>query len=528
MGAPRTFPAGPRHRVAVVGGGMGGLAAAVHLAAAGADVRLFEAGPTVGGKLNRRVIGHPGRPGERFHFDTGPSLLTLPFVFEELFAAAGADLRDRLDLVRLDPVSRFAWPDGATLELRRDRDDTLDSVRRLAPRDVDGFAAFLDRGRRVWDLSADLFLRHAPEQLMNQGLGPRQGLGLLTVPFRIGMFGRYGKLVDRHVRDERLRAVLYQYATYSGASPWKAPATLCVIPHAETHFGGWYVRGGLYRLAEATRDLAVELGAEIHVDAPVRRIVVENNRAAGVELDDGERFDADAVVCNADVVSAYRDLVPEADRPHWPTAKLDALDPGGSGMVLLLGVDGPLPAVAHHQKFMPDDYAGPDGDLRAMFDHGTTPADPCVYVCRSTATDPSAAPPGCENLFVLVSAPPVHGKGAAIDWDVEGPRYRDRVIGILERRCGLTGLSGRIVAEDRWTPPDLTRLYRANAGGIYGVGGNGRAAAFLRPPNRDRKVRNLFFAGGATHPGGGLPLVTLGGKIAADLALEEVSAAGRT
>ena len=510
-----------RPNVAVVGGGVGGLAAAVRLAARGVDVTLFEAGERVGGKLNRRVLPHPNRPGERFTFDTGPSLLTLPHVFEALFQAGGADLRDRVDLVRLDPLSRFVWPDGARLELRADRDETIEQVRRLAPDDADGFARFLDRGRHVWDLSGELFLNHAPEQLLAKKLGPKQGLGMLTTPLRIGMFSRYAKLVDRHVKDDRLRAVLYQYATYSGASPWKAPATLCVIPHAETHFGGWYVTGGMYRLAEALRALAEENGVEVRTGTPVRRVTIDEGRATGVETDAGHH-PADAVVCNADVVSAYRGLIDGEHRPHWADAKLDALDPGGSGMVLLLGVEGTYPQLAHHTKFMPTDYAGPGGDLRAMFDLGTTPADPCVYVCATSRTDPTQAPPGCENLFVLVSAPPIHGKGAAIDWDAEGPRYRDRVVGILETRCGLTGLSRRVVAEARWTPRELRDEYAANAGGIYGVGGNGRLAAFLRPPNRDRKVRNLFFAGGATHPGGGLPLVALSGKITSELALAEV------
>ncbi|MEM7807352.1 MAG: phytoene desaturase family protein [Planctomycetota bacterium] len=513
-------------RVIVVGGGVGGLAAAIRLGANGHRVTLVERNDTLGGKLNRRVLPHPNRPGEHFTFDTGPSLLTLPFVFEQLFHSGGAELQERLDLVRLDPISRFTWPDGTKFELCRDRVDTLENVRRLSPGDVDGFAAFLDRGQRVWDLAGELFLSHAPEQLIHNGGGPRQGLAMATVPFRIGMFQRYAKLVDRHVRHEKLRAVLYQYATYSGASPWKAPGTLCVIPHAEMHFGGWYVRGGMYRLAEALADLARENGVEIVTGVSVSRIDVDASAVTGVTLSDGQHLDADLVVCNADTISAFRELIDPDHRPHRPDAKLDKLDPGGSGMVLLLGVDGELPEIAHHHKFMPADYLGEGGDLRAMFDLGTTPDDPCIYVCRSSATDPTQAPAGCENLFVLVSAPAIHGKGASIDWSTHGDTYRDRVLDLLERRCGLEGLRQKIMVEDRWTPPDLRDRYRANAGGIYGVGGNGRIQAFLRPPNRDKRLKNLLFAGGATHPGGGLPLVALSGKIVSELAEADFAAAG--
>ena len=184
-------------------------------------------------------------------------------------------------------------------------------------------------------------------------------------------------------------------------------------------------------------------------------------------------------------------------------------------MVLLLGVDGTYPQLAHHTKFMPADYRS---DLTAMFETHTVPADPCIYVCASTRTDPSQAPEGCENLFVLASAPALDG---TIDWSIEGPRYRDQLISTLQERWGLTGLRQRIVVERTITPGDLQMLYNANAGSIYGIGSNSRRNAFLRPPNRDRDIRGLYFAGGATHPGGGLPLVALSGKIVSELILED-------
>ena len=517
----------PRQHVIVIGGGVGGLAAAIRLGAAGVRVTLLEKNARVGGKLNQTRLPHPGRDGQSFTFDTGPSLLTLPWVFEDLFRAGGSDLRNELDLVSLDPVSRFVWPDGGTLELRRDRDETLDSVRTLAPGDVDGFRRFLDKGKAVWDLAGELFLTKSPEQIMAEKRSPRDGLGMLALPFKIGAFKTYARLVDRYVKSERLRAVLYQYATYSGASPWKAPATLCVIPHAEMHYGGWYVNGGMYQLAESLRSLAERSGVDIRTDAAVEQITVRDGRATGVRLADGTALDADSVIANSDVISTYRGLLDPADRPAWQDAKLDKLDPGGSGMVLLLGVDGEYPQLSHHTKFMPDGYAARGGDLRSMFDGFTLPDEPCVYVCCTSRTDPSQAPAGCENLFVLVSAPPRWKGGRDIDWTAEAPPYRDRVIRQLETTFGLTDLSSRIVAEDRWTPADLESRYAANAGSIYGVGSNSRLQAFLRPPNRDKTIRNLFFAGGATHPGGGLPLVALSGKIASELVLADMGKMGR-
>lgn len=514
------------HHVLILGGGVGGLAAAVRLAAKGVRVTLCEKNDRVGGKLNRWEVPHPNRgAGERpFRFDTGPSLLTLPLVLADLFAAGRVDVRDEISLKRLDPISRFVWADGKTFELKADAGALLKEVARFAPKDADGFARFLRQGQKIWDLSGDLFLSKAPEQALrgDGALSLFNALKMLAVPFRIGMLSRYASLVDRSVASPQLREILYQYATYSGASPFKAPATLAVIPYAETFFGGWYVEGGLYRVAERLESLAGKLGVTILTRAAVERINTEATRnkrgpvarVTGVKLADGTTVHADAVIANADVVYAYRNLIDPAHRPHFSDEKLDRLEPGGSGMALLLGVEGTYDQLTHHTKFMPADY---ESDLRAMFDTRTVPNDPCIYVCASTRTDPTQAPKDCENLFVLVSAPPLDG---SIDWAVEGPRYRDQVVRTLEERFGLTNLSDRIVVERRIDPTHLKSLYNANAGSIYGLSSNSLKAAFLRPPNRDKTIAGLFLAGGATHPGGGLPLVALSGKIASELTLE--------
>jgi phytoene desaturase len=508
--------------VAVIGGGVGGLAASIRLAAAGARVSLFEKNPRVGGKLNLREIPHPHRPHDRpFRFDTGPSLLTLPFVFEQLFAAAGEKLADHLDLIQLDPIARFIWADGSQFELKALPPDTEQELVRFANEELPGWRNVAAQGRNIWDLTADLFLYHSPEQsLRGDGFNPRKALSMLTVPLRIGMFRRFSRLIDRHISNQKLREVLYQYATYSGASPFRAPATLAVIPFAEQNFGGWYPRGGMYRIAEALESIARKLGVVIRTETPVSSVIVENATVRGLQLSSGEAIESDAVLANSDVVYTYRNLIPAKDRRKYNDKTLNRLEPGGSGMVLLLGVDGTYPQLAHHTKFMPADYTS---DLTAMFETKTVPTDPCIYVCASTRTDSTQAPDGCENLFILASAPAIDGR---LDWTTEGPRYRDQLIDTLERRFGLTDLRKRIVVERHFTPADLQSIYNANAGSIYGIGSNSRRSAFLRPPNRDRDVRNLYFAGGATHPGGGLPLVTLSGKIAAELIMEDFGIPG--
>ncbi len=506
--------------VAIIGGGVGGLAAAIRLASAGLRVTLLEKNSRVGGKLNLWEVPHPSRPNERpFKLDTGPSLLTLPFVFEELFRATGEKLSDHLDLIRLDPIARFQWADGTQFELRATLEETENELRKFAADQCPGWRALFERGEFIWDLSAELFLYHSPEQaLRGDRFDPRRGLSMITVPLRIGMFTAFNRLVDRHITHPKLREVLYQYATYSGASPFKSPATLAVIPFAEQQFGGWYPRGGMYRIAQVLEKLAIKLGVVIRTNCAVSSVIVENATACGAKLQTGEDVRSDYVLANSDVVYTYRQLIDAKHRRRYSNATLDRLEPGGSGMVLLLGIDGTYPQLAHHTKFMPADYTS---DLSAMFETHTIPTDPCIYVCASTRTDPSQAPEGCENLFVLTSAPSLDGK---IDWNTQGQRYRDQVICTLEQRWGLTDLSKRIVVERRFSPADLHSIYNANAGSIYGIGSNSRKTAFLRPPNRDRDVKHLYFAGGATHPGGGLPLVALSGKIASELILEDIKA----
>ena len=521
-----------KYDVIVIGGGIGGLAAGIRLAAKGKRVCLVEKNARVGGKLNLWDVPHPNRPNDPpFRFDTGPSLLTLPFVFHDLFAAAGEDVRNHLQLIRLDPIARFVWSDGTQFELRAQKEDLERELSKISSDDVPGWNRIAEKGRLIWDLTAELFLFKAPEQSIRSDgrFSIINAAKMLSVPFRIGMFGNFAKLIDRNVHSTKLREILYQYATYSGASPFKAPATLAVIPHAEQHFGGFHIEGGMYQLARQLEVVARKLGIDILTDTPISKILIDpvttgaqhRGKAPlgvvrGVQLSNGSQIQCDTVVANSDVVYTYRHLIDARFRKIYNNQTLDKLEPGGSGMILMLGVEGTYPQLAHHNKFMPADYRS---DLRAMFETHTIPDDPCIYVCAPGRTDPTLSPPGCEGLFVLASAPHLDG---TINWKLQQRRYRDYLVSTLETRWGLTDLSKRIVVETIISPEGLKELYNANAGSIYGISSNGRKQAFLRPPNRDRDVKGLYFAGGATHPGGGLPLVALSGKIVSELVMEDV------
>lgn len=483
----------------IVGGGLGGLAAAIHLAARGRRVLLLEKNERVGGKLNLVEAGG-------YTFDTGPSLLTMPWVLRELFEVAGARLEDELELLPVEPTCRYAWPDGTRFDASQSLPLLMQQIGRLDPRDVDGFLRFMAYASRIYQAVAGPFL-----------LNPFDGLRDLITPALLRDSWKIDPLrtVDGAVRaffhSPYLRQVFNRYATYNGSSPYRAPATFNLIAYVEFIEGGWYVRGGMYALARALETLARRLGVEIRTNTPVEQIVLRDGAAGGVILAGGERIDATQVVVNADPRYAYKQLLPGQARA---SAQLGKLEPSCSGFILLLGVRRQYADLAHHNIFFSADYPR---EFAAIFDKGVPAPDPTVYVCATSVSDPQHAPPGHTNMFVLVNAPAL---GPRVNWAREAPAYRDLVVHKLER-MGLAGLGAQIGYEQIITPADLHARYNAPGGAIYGLASNHPFTAFLRPPLRARGLRRLFFVGGGTHPGGGIPLVLLSGRAVAQRALSE-------
>lgn len=511
-------------RIVVVGGGVGGLAAAARLAAAGHPVTLCEQAGQVGGKL-----GWYSRDG--FSFDTGPSLLTMPEVFEELFAATGGPLRDSVELRRLDPIATYRFADGTRFAAYADDGDFAAELdERLGPGAGDQWRRFDAHAARVWEVSRDAFLTapmSASRLLRLAGAHPAD-IGAVTAGRTLRGAGR------RHLTDPRLRMFLDRYATYAGSDPRRAPAALAVIPHVERRYGGWYVPGGLHRLGLALAERARERRVRIRCDSPVVTISRDGGgRVDGVVLADGGRLPADVVVANADAATVYGGLVADVpgQRPGPARALVRRLGqglgpqqrqrggqrrqaPSLSGFVLLLALDGRSAGLAHHTVLFPADH---DAEFDAVFG-GRLPTDPTIYV--SAPADAALAPPGAEAWFVLVNAPS-HAQHpgsarAGVDWDRPGlaDAHARRVLDLLAAR-GLD-VRDRLRWYETITPADLERRTGSVGGSIYGMASNGSRAAFLRPANRS-PVPGLFLVGGSAHPGGGLPLVALSARIVADL-----------
>ncbi|AWB90933.1 phytoene desaturase family protein [Aeromicrobium chenweiae] len=488
-------------RVVVVGAGLGGLAAAARLAAAGHDVTVVEQSDAIGGKL-----GTFRRDG--FTFDTGPSLLTMPYVLEDLFAATGDPLASVLPLQPLETACRYRFPDGTVLDMPGDAGaigPALDTA--LGPGRGAQWSTFLDRAERIWDATHEPFLE-SPITLRDMARLSRR----LTDVRDVAPWQTLRGLGASYLHDPRLRQLLDRYATYTGSDPRRAPAALATVPYVEQAHGSWHVPGGLHRIAETVRDRAVERGATVRLSTEVVEVVTAAGRACGVRLADGELLAADVVVAGVDAAQLYGRLVPPDPRAWRTAARLDR-SRSLSGFVLLLATDALLYEHRHHQVLFTDDYdaefdgvLGPRGRRRPV-------EAPTVYV--SSPGDPAMAPDGAEGLFVLVNAAP-HDPRGGVDWDEPGlaDEYAEHVLDTMARR----GFDVR--PHLRWrevrTPADLGRATLTGGGAIYGSSSNGPRSAFLRPANRS-PVPGLFLVGGSAHPGGGLPLVMLSAEIVSGL-----------
>ncbi|MCU1689159.1 MAG: phytoene desaturase [Jatrophihabitantaceae bacterium] len=496
--------------IIVIGAGMSGLAVASRLAALGHTVTVCEAGPVTGGKAGEAVRT---TVTGRFVFDTGPSLLTYPAVFHELFADTGTPLDESVRLRRLDPIARYRFADGTVLDSRADPAVMQDHIRaRLGAEAAGDWAAFQRRAALMWRAVEGPFLRGElrPTDLLRAA--PRWPLLPAIAPGR-----SLRHVAHRYMRDPRLRMMADRFASYAGSAPSRIPAAYAVIAHLESAMGGWYVEGGLRRLIDAVEARAVRLGANLRLDTPVSAIISDGNDVTGVELADGTRLAADVVVATIDVGVTYQQLA--AGLGHGARRvrlaarrrRLGAAPRSLAGFSMLLGVRGATPGVAHHNVLFPAEYGD---EYDSIFgDPARLPADPAIYV--SIPDDPDVRPDGFEAWSVLVNVPrhDAHGARDAVDWTDPELRsaYSDRILGLLAAR-GMA-VRDRLEFAIIRTPADLEAETGTPGGAIYGTAAHG-AIRSLRPANRS-PLRGLFLAGGTVHPGGGLPLAALSARTVA-------------
>jgi phytoene desaturase len=475
-------------QILVIGAGLGGLAAAIRLARAGHVVEVWEKNDEPGGKLKNLRI-------DDFQWGTGPSLLTMAHVLRELFAACDERLEDHLELIRLDSACRYFWTDGTVI----DEDAAF-----WARPDV---AKFLDYARGIYELSGEAYLNRPPGDFW-RAFTPRNWPKLRHLG-KVATTRTLAAEVERRISDPHLRQIFLRFATYNGSSPYLTPATFNIIPYVEAEFGAWYVRGGMDQITRALFDLAQHQGVTFRF----------NKTATGWDgteatAQDGARKRADFLVCNGDVLSAQTtflsSLFSEKNQEKLLRPPLST-----SGFILFLGVRGRDPRLSHHNIFFSDHYAQ---EFAEIHDQHISPTEPTIYISVSSRTDPGHAPPSHDNYFVLINAP---ARDPNQPWtQAEAQGYRDLVFRRLEK-LGFDDLPRRIVAEHIFTPSDFAARDLAHHGALYGWASHSIRTSLFRPPLRAPGTRNVFFVGGTTHPGGGIPLVLLSGKMVADLIQRE-------
>lgn len=497
-----------KRRVVVIGAGLGGLTTALRLAHAGHQVTVVEKNDRPGGK-----VGLLERDG--FRFDTGPTILTIPGEIRRLFTDLGRETEAYLTLRRFEPIYRAHFRDGTRFDLHTDEAATLEEIRRISPRDVDRYRAFMRRTARIWE-QVDGVLFERLYQSWRDLLDP----AVLRAGMQVDALRSMYRSVDRAFHDPRIKQLFMFQAIYVGASPRRTPATFTVIPFLEQRQGVWFPDGGLYAIVEAMVRLADELGVEIRCGSEVAAIRVQQGRATGVELTGGTWLPADLVVANSDLVHTYRDLVPADARRHYSDRRLDGYDPSSSAFIVYAAAGTQYPELVHHNIYFGADY---DREMQAIFEEKRLPADPSWYICAPTRTDPALAPPGCDALYALQLAPYLTPDGPK--WDRAATTLREgEMLARMEERAGLTGLRDTLRWSESFTPRDFAERFNGHHGSIFGLSAITRQSAFMRPPNRSQDVEGLYLVGGSTQPGGGVPMVMLGGRLLADLVASDLRA----
>jgi len=487
------------HRVTVIGAGLGGISAAISLKAAGYDVEVFEKNSQIGGKLN--VMEKDG-----FTFDLGPSIFTLPQFFQDLFERAGKKMDDYVQLDAVTPHWRNLFENKPTIDLYQEEDLMRRELDKL-PGDPEAhwreFKAFLTYGREQYDIVNDGYFDKGLDNLWEF----ISYYKLKLLGGKIDYKNTMSESIHQRLSDPQLRMIFEYFIKYVGSSAMDSPGYMNLMPMIQFDYGLWYVRGGMYNLAKGLGKLMEEMGIPIHLNADVEAIEKSGKQVTGIRMTDGTVHASDIIVSNMEVIPAYKKLLNE---PISFTRKLEKFAPACSGIVLHIGTDKIFPQLAHHNFFYSEDQ---HKHFDTVFHKKQLPQDPTLYVVAPTRTDPSKAPEGCDNIKILPHIPPLE-EGSDITHE-DYVALKDRCIDKMER-CGLTGLRESIVVEDLLTPVDIERMYRSNRGSIYGVVTDWKLNYGFKAPKTSTRYKNLYFTGGSTNPGGGMPMVVLSGQQCAD------------
>ncbi len=482
----------PRPHAVVIGSGFGGLAAAIRLGARGYRVTVLEHLAEPGGRAS--VFRQDG-----FTFDAGPTIITAPFLLEELWALAGRKLADDITLHAVSPFYRIHFNDGTQFDCSGDAGAMREEVLRLAPDDAQGYEDFIALSEEIYKIGF--------EKLAHKPFGSWVDMvRILPDLLRLSGYRSVSGLVGRKIRDKRLRIALGFHPLLVGGNPLNTSAIYCLILHLERKFGVHFPAGGTGALVRGMVQLIEGQGNRLRTNATVSKILVKNNKAAGVQLAGGEVIAADIVVSNACAAATYQHLLGGRKRRRWTDRKISRAKFSMGLFVWYFGTSRRFETVPHHTILL-----GPRHDdlLRDIFDAKILAPDFSLYLHRPTATDPTLAPPGCDGFYVLS---PVPNLQRDLDWESQAEPYRQAIEARLNETV-LPGLTGAIVTSKIFTPRDFQKNYLSTHGAGFGFAPRLLQSAWFRPHNKSEEVENLFLVGAGTHPGAGVPGVLSSARV---------------
>ena len=480
--------------IIVIGAGIGGITAAIHLAKQGFHVTLIEKNARPGGRCDR--ISRDGH-----HFDTGPTLLVMPLLYESEFAALGTSMNEMLDLQRVDPTYHLVFDDGSGLALTSDMKNLQEQLERFEPGSFQGLLRYLNEGHRHYHLGI--------EKLVHPDFRKASDffkLGNLPLLHQVKPLKKHYANMSNYFDDPRLKSAFTFQDVYMGLSPFEAPATFSMMPYTELAHGVWYPKGGMYQVIEALMSLARDAGVEFVFNTSVERIEVNRKQTRGVLLEDGQRMEADAVLANADLPYVYQNLLPQDSQAK----KLDRKRHSCSVISFFWGVDQQYETLPPHTLFLADDYRENfDSIIRDL----GLPANPSLYIHAPVRLDSMMAPQGQDTLIAIVPVGHMSVNGEQ-DWGAIRDQARGHVFRRL-RTLGITDLEEHIKFEVNFTPLSWRKRYNLVKGSTHGLCHNLTQLGYFRPDNQHSRYRNLYFTGASTRPGTGMPTAMVSGRLAA-------------